>query len=443
MKKWKLSRYTVVLRCESGAVFFHNSFMGAVALIPASKFAEIEGILKQEIAEENLRNDTLRELCTNGFFFPCHIDEQKFVSDVLTKENNSGIFDLIILPHENCNFRCNYCYETHEGGIMQADIIQGLKSFIGRKAKECKTLSVRWFGGEPLLAKDIIYELSDSFMESCEKNSVPYWSHMTTNAFLLTPEVVDGLLKRKVNNFQVTFDGPEITHDKSRTLAGGGRTFYKILNNLIEMKKRDVKFSVSIRVNFNADSIAVMEDFFKIMSESFGDDPRFGLYFRPIGKYGGPNDHNIQVCEPSYSRVIEMELTEKYLQFGYLDKVVKKSLQSHGQVCYAGKESSMVVGADGTIYKCSVAFEDPQNHVGKLLADGSLAIDQLRWDLWVRNKDSNHSKCNSCPISPLCQGKYCPLYTIKEKKPVCPMRPAEYIHMIQLVAADGPNGKLL
>jgi uncharacterized protein len=443
MKKWKLSKYTVILKRESGDALLHNSFMGAVALIPESKFSGIEAVITGEMTAEDLKNETLKELCENGFLFQSDVDEQAFVSDILDRENKSGNFDMIILPHENCNFRCNYCYESHKGGMIGADIVQGLKLFVDNKAKEIKGLSVRWFGGEPLLAKDIVYELSNSFIQSCARNNIPYWSHITTNAYLLTPQVVADLLRCKVNNFQVTFDGPETMHDSSRILAGGGKTFKKILNNLIKMKQVAADYAVSIRVNFNQESASQMDDFFGIMSESFGDDPRFGLYFRPIGKYGGPNDENIQVCEPSYGRLMEMELTDKYLQYGYLDKVIKKSLKSHGQVCYAGKESSIVVGADGTLYKCSVAFENPQNQVGNLLADGRLAIDQSRWDLWVNNQDAKHGKCVSCPVSPLCQGKYCPLYTIKEQKPVCPMHPADYAKMIELVAADGRHGRLL
>lgn len=435
MPTWKLSRYSVVFRTETGDVLLHNSYMGAVARISAAAFEPIEKVLRQEITEEQLENESLKELCDNGFFFPTHIDEQQFVVDVLDRENNTGDFDLIILPHEGCNFRCDYCYETHKRGMIEPKVVTGLKLFVAQKAAECKSLCVRWFGGEPLLAKDIIYELSDSFMHSCAENDIHYWGQMTTNGYLLTPDVAQALLKHRVANYQITLDGPETAHDTTRKLAGGGKTYRTILDNLLGMKKIDSHFSVSIRVNFNNDSLPMMDGFFESMSRLFGDDPRFALYFRPVGKYGGPNDENIDVCEPSYAKLIEMELTEKYLQYGHLDKLVRKSLQSHGHVCYAGKGASMIVGADGTIYKCSVAFENPQNHVGELMADGNPQIDQLLWDLWVNNKDTVHGKCVSCPIVPLCQGKYCPRYTIREKKPICPMKPEEYMALVQLASS--------
>lgn len=436
MKKWKLSRYTTVFKTRSGDAFFHNSFMGALAVIPASKFVEVEGLLGHEITEQHVVNETLQELRANGFFFPTDIEEQEFVNEILAKESKSGHFDLIILPHENCNFRCTYCYETHKRGRMEPGVIEGLKRLVEKKTMECKGLSIRWFGGEPLLATDIIYDLSDSFVRSCEKNGTSYFSHMTTNAYLLTPELMDELLRRKVTDFQITLDGPEVTHDNTRVLAGGGKTFNRIYNNLLQMKNRTDEFTVSLRINFNNESIEVMEGFFESISQTFGNDRRFGLYFRPIGKYGGPNDENIEVCEPRIAKIIEMELSKKYAKVGYLDKLLKKSLQARGQVCYAANESSMVIGSDGTLYKCSVSFEDPNNHVGKLLPDGNLEINQTRWDLWVTNKTIDCGACNSCPVYPLCQSKYCPRDSIKIGKPVCPMTRTTYSQLVQL-AVEG------
>ncbi len=435
MPNWRLSRYTVIFRCEDGGALFHNSFMGAVAVVPPDRLAAFEEHLYGEITEEHLANPALKELCANGFFFPCHIDEREFVSTVLARENQAAGFDLILLPHENCNFRCTYCYESHLRGRMAPEVVAALKLFLARKAAACRSLTVRWFGGEPLLAKDIIYDLSDSFLESCRRHGVRYSSQITTNGYLLTPAGVSALLDRQVTHYQVTLDGPESTHDTTRVLAGGGKTFHTIFQNLLAMKQQERSFAVALRVNFNDASAAAMAELNQLMAASFGDDPRFAVYFRPIGKYGGPHDDQIQACDPAARKLIELELTEQYLQHGCLDSVVRQSLQPHGQVCYAGKESSLVVGVDGALYKCSVAFDDPNNHLGRLLPDGSLQIDPARWRLWVDNSGLDARKCASCPITPLCQGKYCPRHAIRRKEPICPMTPAEYFRLLQIASS--------
>ncbi len=443
-RKWKLSNYTVVLKCESsGDAIFHNSFMGAVARVPGDKFAAIENLIGKEIREADLNLDPLRDLCENGFFFPCDIDEQKFVLDMLAREIAAARFNMILLPHEDCNFRCEYCYETHQRGKMESDVILGLKALAAAKAKEGRNVSVSWFGGEPLLAKDIIYDLSDSFIHSCDKYGVSYSSSITTNGYFLTREVVANLLKREVKRFQVTLDGPEAFHDKARKLAGGGETYKTIINNLEEMCKSDLDFYVTIRVNYNNDSAVIMEEFFSHIGETFAKDLRFGLVFMPVGKLGGPNDDKLNVCSATQRLIAETDLYKTYAKVGNIDKHVRERLQSHGQVCYAGLESSIVVGVNGTIYKCTVAFDDPLNHVGKLFKDGSLLIDRWRWGLWVANNEIDYSECANCPLNPACQGKSCPRNSIKAKKAVCPLSTEEYKSKLALVTAIHSEGALL
>ncbi|MEA4925096.1 MAG: radical SAM protein [Syntrophomonadaceae bacterium] len=436
MSTWKLSQYTVVFRGSSGEGILHNSFMGALAVVPQAEFNHIENLLHKELTEDDIQNKTLNELCHNGFFVPTHIDEKIYVNDILKKENRNRFFDIVILPHENCNFRCTYCYETHTRGRMEKKVVEGLKQFVESKSAEYPGIEVRWFGGEPLLAADIISELSESFLRSCRKNQVPYRSNITTNGYLLTPKMFDSMLKGGIHDFHVTLDGPEEVHNQTRKLINGGKTFETIFRNLICIKEReDNNFKVSIRVNFNDESLARMGDFFITMSQTFGNDNRFGLYFRPIGKYGGPNDDNFEVCDYNCAKSTEMDLSFQYAEYGALDKLVQQSLQSHGYVCYASRETSVVVGADGTVYKCSVDFDNERNRVGRLLPDGRLDVN-LNWDLWVNHNGYVNEICDTCPIYPLCQGKYCPKKSILLNKPICPLTITTYSKLIQIASGS-------
>jgi uncharacterized protein len=272
-------------------------------------------------------------------------------------------------------------------------------------------------------------------MSSCEKNSIPYSSNITTNGYFLTSDVVDSLLQHEVRSFQVTLDGPESTHNRTRKLAGGGGTYKRIINNLKGMREKDADFSVTIRVNFDPTSIPLMDEFFTEISAFFAHDSRFSLYFRPIGKWGGPNDSNLETCDAKSSALVKADLTEKQLSFGFSDNSVKRFLMAHGNVCYAAKESSIVVGADGTVYKCTVAFDDQRNHVGKITKDGRLIINQSRWDLWVKIDDEiDTSGCNSCPFIPSCQSKACPRTAMDSKRVHCPMTKTEYEAMVRSIA---------
>src|SRR5947209_19415198 len=73
---------------------------------------------------------------------------------------------LILLPTEQCNFRCTYCYEDFSIGRMNPETIQGVKRLIDRRLEGLGFLSVSWFGGEPLLACDIIEDISESIVRA-------------------------------------------------------------------------------------------------------------------------------------------------------------------------------------------------------------------------------------------------------------------------------------
>ncbi|HDV5968694.1 TPA: 4Fe-4S cluster-binding domain-containing protein, partial [Staphylococcus pseudintermedius] len=112
---------------------------------------------------------------------------------------------LIIMPHQNCNFRCAYCYEKFEKNKMSEDVQKSLVKYVERKLQDdskIKMLLVNWFGGEPLLAKDVIYNLSEEFMRICKDKKVKYVSQITSNGYLLNYETFNNLLKYNVLYYQ-------------------------------------------------------------------------------------------------------------------------------------------------------------------------------------------------------------------------------------------------
>lgn len=453
-REWKLSRYTAVVESESGDLLLHNSFMGALARVPAGDVPRVERFLGSSpdlhgpsmyrrpsaapasriVQPSELDDPFLRELCEGRFFVPADMDEQKAVTDLLTREREAG-FSLIVLPHENCNFRCVYCYETFERGKMTRPVVEGLKAFVDRKALEVPSLTVAWFGGEPLLARDVLLDLSDAFLDSCERRGVQYSSTMTTNGYFLTVPVVDRLLERKITRFQVTVDGSEATHNQQRPLSGGGGTYKTIIHNLCEMKKRDQSFQVTIRVNFKQSTVPSLEAFLQEISPLFRGDSRFTLDFQSVGTWGGPNDSSLDICDAESSAAVKAALLKTSFALGATPRSLRGMLVSHGTACYAGKPSSIVVGSDGTVYKCTVAFSDPRNHVGRLLPSGELEIDQARWNLWTQLDDKDTEKCGGCSFNPSCQSRSCPLAAIDQRQPPCPVGDVEYVSLVRLAAS--------
>ena len=71
--------------------------------------------------------------------------------------------DLTICPTMGCNFDCPYCFENHFPGVMTESVQDDVAGLAGRMLDEvgAEKLLVIWFGGEPLLAVDVIARLSE------------------------------------------------------------------------------------------------------------------------------------------------------------------------------------------------------------------------------------------------------------------------------------------
>lgn len=433
MSDWKLSHYSALFEGHDGEILLCNSFMGALARIPATSAGALAKAARDGLSNDD-RDDLLRMLCEHGYFVPQDIDEISLVSNLLHRERSSSGQELIVMPHEDCNFRCVYCYEDFARGAMKPPIVAALKRLVAREIERWGRLHISWFGGEPLLAKRAVFDLSRSFMETCTHAGVRYSSAMTTNGYYLTPDVADELLACQVNFFQITLDGPEHTHNARRHLRKGGPSYAQVLANIVAMTRRDADFTIRLRVNFDPDSFDAVKGWFDEIGPLFAADDRIQLAFHPIGKWGGANDPNLHVCSEDSAWTSKLELFERSGDHGFNAATFRGFLAAHGSTCYAGREGSMVIGSDGRIYKCTVAFNDPRNQVGQLEHDGSLTIDRAKWNKWVATDGLDNKKCGSCWFNAACQSRACPLVAMETNIPPCPTREQEMRDIIEISA---------
>ena len=109
---------------------------------------------------------------------------------------------LTICPTMGCNFDCPYCFENHRAGKMSADVQDDIVALVERmlEASGSKSVSVTWFGGESLLAPDVIESLSQRLMALVEERGGHYGAGIITNGYLLTQENVRMLDECKVSH---------------------------------------------------------------------------------------------------------------------------------------------------------------------------------------------------------------------------------------------------
>ena len=441
--RWRASRFHVSATTDDGQLALYNSYMGAYARVaaePPEQLAAVVGAMRNGISGKP--KGILAELALNGFLVPEGTDEIGQVARICEaeREDSADQLELILLPTEQCNFRCVYCSQTFQKKKMKPDVMDGVVNYVSRRAPELRHLQLGWFGGEPLVAHDVIDKVAGRLGRICEDFGIRFTSSMTTNGYLMTPEIFAMLIRNQVRGFQITLDGLRDNHDRLRLLGDRKTgTFDRILGNLRMMKRSDERFRVVLRVNFDRSSALEMEPFLELLEHEFGGDERFCADFHPVGHWGGPNDHVVDVCSERDGQALSYELGRKAVGRGIDSYGIRGKLQPGGSKCYAARPYSFIIGSDGIVYKCTVAFEDEMNKVGTLDRFGNMNLDRAKYELWVGSGAESDSGCRSCFFSPACQGNACPLHRMKTGERPCPSIKVKIEDAIRALAEPVPG----
>lgn len=165
---------------------------------------------------------------------------------------------VIVLPTEQCNFRCTYCYEDFKIGHMSKELVKALKAWLLSRSNDLHQLTISWFGGEPMLALPTVLDVTRTLRYAFENQGKSFISGMTTNGYYLNEQNFNSLLDSGVTHFQITLDGPRHIHDRSRILANGEPTFEVIWQNLTKIaeiaRSSTIDFHVDLRIHYDGDT---------------------------------------------------------------------------------------------------------------------------------------------------------------------------------------------
>ena len=349
-------------------------------------------------------------LIEKGFLVSENLDENMVVDSLYYNAAMDSRLMLIVMPTEQCNFRCPYCYENYENGKMSNDSQKALLKFLQRKLDESSKLLIAWFGGEPLEAVDVVESIMLQVKTICEKKKKQYSSDMTTNAYNLTPEIFDKLYNLKIYRYQITLDGLKEQHNKQRILSNGEGTFDRIIENLTYIKNnKEYRFAnITIRVNVTREIMDNLSAFIDFYKATFGEDKRFSVAFTPVNDMGGDSVKSL------YSKFItpsDLYATFKKINV-YEDKELNlsnilRAFSPTDGLCYASKKNTFVIGPNLNVYKCTVHFDLPENNIGKILPNGEMQINESLHSQWYINHTKKES-CKSCFLAPSCFGGGCP-----------------------------------
>jgi uncharacterized protein len=417
------SRFNARRVVEDKGLILFNTFTGALAIFKSAMRPNVEALLSKTGVPRS--SDPLLEyLLERGFLVPEGTNELNKVRYAHgTMHHRTDKMELILLSSEECNFRCTYCYEDFPRGTMEPWVREAVVRWVERKIRFLSTMKIDWFGGEPLLGFEAIRDIAPKVQALCRQHDVQFLQGMTTNAYLLTPDVFTSLVSWGLHDFQITIDGPQITHDTTRILKdGGGGTYDTIIENLRKITTLPGDCTLTVRINFSPENLPYIDEHLETMKAYFAHDPRFKMRFYPVSKWGGKNDNNLNTCGMSATettRQLEVKALKTGLQSdGRLERI---SPGSDLALCYAARPYNFIVGADGKLMKCTLALDKHDyNIVGTLQPDGRPEVKLDKLVKWVAPYFEDDAGCQKCFFLPVCQGISCPLERIENNARPCP-----------------------
>jgi uncharacterized protein len=131
--------------------------------------------------------------------------------------------DIVLQLTQKCNLACDYCYaDTHGSDTMT---FETARTVIDQFCPEKGKLVVGFFGGEPLLAYDVLQRTSEYLdAKVADNRGIKLTKTFTTNGHCFTPEVADWL---KANQFEMglSIDGSRVMHETHRKTKTGGSSY--------------------------------------------------------------------------------------------------------------------------------------------------------------------------------------------------------------------------
>lgn len=400
----KVSRFNEYFVAPDGKKLAFNSYSCGLAVVD-DKYEQLMQALPDLSADsipEELE-ECYEAACEGMFIIPDDYDE---LMDLYTKRNfqkyNTESLGLTIAPTLACNFKCIYCYETSKPGIMKNYVADKMIDFVKYQSDHLKNLSISWYGGEPLLAKELVYSLSEEFLKICEEKGIEYNAFIISNGSLLDDDTINKLIKYHVRGIQITIDGPPEIHNKRRVNKSGVGTFDLLIENINKLIDTN-EMEVVLRINVDKSNDTEVEGLISILSERL-HSKKVKITFGQVTAYTDAcrtiesdcyNNGEFAVKLLHYYKVLEKYGFSEYNEFPYPE--VKLNY------CCAELMNSFVVDPEGYLYKCWNEVGNVQNAVGNI-ADGLFDVTGHKNGTWLRRNPIENERCSKCSLLPICMG---------------------------------------
>ena len=411
----KITKYRELITLDEHLILY-NLINGSLLELDNNTYERFSNLDSDEL-QKVLSDDEIELLNNTGF-----IVDDKNISDLnqltyhKSKYSDGNIIKIDIPITDECNFVCPYCFEkdcrkSSEGccaeqeSMEREEFLDELLLYLeNRITNTVKEIQIVWYGGEPLLEQKLIIQYGKQLEDFGKKHNIKISQAIVTNGFLLNERLIYELAQFNISFIQITLDGPEEIHNRTRNLTVPVNSYHVILKNISKALRAGL--TIIIRVNVDKKNIVAVNQLIDDLTccdihEYIGKT----LFFDLARIFGSEDSFDLM----SYEKAIR-ELTIKACRLHFMKPMVQ--IGSLNAFCAAEcSNSSYVIDYNGNMYKCwnnvfnrakiIANIRNVNRSSAELIQKESKVVEDVSLD------NLNDRKCFSCKYVLYCQGM-CP-----------------------------------
>jgi uncharacterized protein len=272
--KFKQGENYFVLDVNTGAVHIVDELV--YDILDDNKIKSLKEVIEELSGKYNEKElaeayKEIQELAEEGVIYSEDQYEEIANSSMEDRDYIKAICLNII---HGCNLRCKYCfadegeYHGHKG-VMTLDTAKKAIDYVIKRSGPRKNIEIDLFGGEPTMIMDTIKDIIKYARDNEAKWKKNIRFTMTTNATLLTDEMME-YMDKEMGNIILSLDGRKEVNDNVRIKVDGSGSYDDILPNIKKMiSKRTKGKTFYVRGTFTRQNTDFYQDVMLMLNEGF------------------------------------------------------------------------------------------------------------------------------------------------------------------------------
>ena len=315
-----------------------------------------------------------------------------------------------------CNLSCTYCYEYSEDKIvdttngaqpkfMSEETARQSVDLLFKESGDNRVVHVSFFGGETLMNYPVLSRVVPYAREQAEARGKHVEFNLTTNATLLTGEMIGFLAEHDVS-VTVSIDGPREMQNRFRVFHNGGGSYDVLLPRVRELLRRHTSRPIGARVTLTS-QVSDVVSIYRHLTEEIGFQE---VGFAPVTTSPGRDyaldgsgfDQMVDQFTALADEFLEAALAGKHHGFSNVSETLEEIHKGASKAYPCGAGLGLVgVATGGDVALCH-RFAGSDEHKLGTVTEG---LDRDAQNAFLeRHHLANKTDCHTCWARPLCSG---------------------------------------